>query len=148
MRNVIAIVGAVLLAACSGGSTATPEERIDEFNQRLDAADYDAIWQSTAAEFKEVVTRDEFALMLESAHEALGDFESAQTISTEETEIDGMQFVEVHQLVTYENDEADVSFRFKRDDLSLASWDIDSNLVLDEYLRRQRLAEEGAAATE
>lgn len=148
MRKLIAIAGAALLAACSGGSAGSPEDRIDEFNERLDAADYEAIWQSTADEFKEVVTRDEFVLMLESAHEALGQFESAQTIGSEDTDIDGMQFVEVHQLVTYENDEADVTFRFKRDDLSLASWDIDSNLVLDEYLRRQQLADEAEAASE
>lgn len=145
MKRFATLIGVALLAACSATPLEQAEDKIDAFHASLNAADYQAIWESTAPQFQEVVVQDEFTQLLDSAHIALGNVQSTETVSSQEVELDGLQFFEVVQVVTFENDEADVTFRFLGDEMSLARWDVDSNLMLDEVLRRQRLAREAEA---
>ena len=142
MRAVLALLLTVFLAACAA-QPVNEQGAIDEFYEAYNAEDYDALWGNMHSLVREQVDRDEFIAVIESARSVLGEYKSAEQLSTQTSTYEALEFQETVLKTTFETETADVTFRSTKDGdrVRLAFFNVESIKVFDEYMRRQRAAE-------
>lgn len=62
-----------ILCGCSmSADTALAEQAVPKFHEQLDAGSFDAIYEASAADLKQITTRQDFVAFLEAVHRKLG----------------------------------------------------------------------------
>ena len=63
----------IVLCGCSmSADTALAEQAVPKFHELLDAGDFDAIYEASAADLKRVTTHQDFVVFLDAVHRKLG----------------------------------------------------------------------------
>ena len=148
MRAVLALILTAALAACAPAAT-DEQAAIGEFYEAYNAEDYDTLWEGMHSLVREKVDRDDFIEVIEASRAVLGQYRSAEEQSTKSLTFDSLEFKETLLKTTFDSEVADVTFRSAQDGdrVRLTSFNVDSIKAYDEYIRRQREAQEAAVST-
>ena len=77
MRKFVAVILAVVLAACSNSADKkAAEQAVVDFHEMLDASQFDAIYVGSAQDMKNAVKQEEFVTFLQAVHKKLGNLKS------------------------------------------------------------------------
>ena len=82
MRRLFPIaLAAALTSGCSAGKdTAASQQAVARFHQRLDAGQYDAIYDNSGAELKAITPKPQFVALLAAIHGKLGAVQASKQV--------------------------------------------------------------------
>ncbi len=127
-----AMVAAALLAVagCNGPATYATKQ-VDVFHQRLNAADYEAIWSETGPDIRTTTSKEGFIKMLAMVHERLGNVrETRQTGWNSKMDTAG-SLAELTHTTTFERGTGVETFVYKGsgEGQKLAGYHVQSNAL-------------------
>jgi len=134
-RAVLAIIGALALAACNPFSVmGDSEAEIETFHQSWNKKDLDAIWKTTAPDFRKVVDRKRFDIMLGDFREIFGEMKSTQRQGFNINTNNGVTTAKIVMNTQFAKGEAVETFDFVSvgDEMRLVQYFVTSEM-LDDY---------------
>jgi Protein of unknown function (DUF3887) len=132
-RAFTVIAGALALCACSiGESIPKAESAITDFHKKIDAAQFDAIYQGASGDMKNSTTQKSLVDLLSAVGRKLGKFQSGKTVGWNESRNTNGHFVTLNYSATYERGTADENFvyRINGDRVLLAGYHVNSNALI------------------
>ena len=114
MKQVISLVLAGLLAACSGtGSANIAAKGVDQFHAELNAGHYAQLYEKSASEMKTSTKPDQFIAFLTGAHKKLGAFKSGKRVGWNDNHTTGGHFVTLQYESQFERGPAQEQFIYR-----------------------------------
>jgi hypothetical protein len=68
----LCVVVAVLCGCSMSADTALAEQAVPRFHEQLDAGSFDAIYEASAADLRQITTHQDFVAFLDAVHRKLG----------------------------------------------------------------------------
>ena len=130
MRNFLIGGALVFVAACNPmAQIGSADTEIDEFHQRFNAEDFDAIWNDASQDFKEATPRAEFERFMNQMRASVGTIDDKSRTGFNVNTNNGVTSTSINLETTYENGEGTETFIFvgPPEDLQLLNWNIDTN---------------------
>nr|WP_137678143.1 hypothetical protein [Parerythrobacter lutipelagi] len=128
IRNYALILLAAILAACNPmEQLADGEGAVAEFHQRLNASDFEAIWNDSHKDFKASGARDSALAFLAGVHERMGAVKSTSRQSFNINSNNGVTTVKVTQKTEFQRGSATETFEFVRNGERLQLWNYNIN---------------------
>jgi hypothetical protein len=101
----------MLVASCSAREDVPKAEAaVGELHQKLNSANFDAIYGDGGPEMKKAMSHDDFVKFVSAVHRNLGDLQSGKTSGWKDTVATGGHFVTLNYASTYEPGGADENF--------------------------------------
>ncbi len=132
MRKLFIILAALLVAACAQDVDRKPaESAVTQFHQRLDAAQFDTIYNDAAPSFRNAVRKDTFIALLTSVHGKLGGVKSTTEKRWTSKIGDTSVMLTLNYATTFAGGAADERFiwRLEGDSVQLAGYDVASKAL-------------------
>ena len=132
-RWLLSILAAVSLSGCSAAAdTKAAEAGVTEFHRAMDAGQYAAIYDASAAEMKSSVSRDDFVKLLTALHDRMGRYKSGKTTSWNVNVGTDGHLVTLNREAQFERGPGteEFVFRVQGDRAILAGWHVKSNLLV------------------
>jgi uncharacterized protein DUF4019 len=133
MRFVILLAGLGLLGGCSpAADTKAAEDGVAAFRRTMDAGQYAAIYDSSGADMKSAISRDDFIKLLTGLHAKLGSFRSATTTNWNDNVNTGGQYVTLTRQAQFERGPGteEFVFRIESSHAVLAGYHVNSNVLV------------------
>ena len=132
MQRLILVL-AIVVAGCSmSGDAKLAEQAVTKFHESLDAGQFDAIYEDSAKDLKDVATKGDFAALLEAVHQKLGATKSASETGFNMNYNTSGKFVTLTYSTIYAEGEASERFVYRvHDDRALlVGYHINSNALI------------------
>jgi hypothetical protein len=132
-RLSIALLTATALGGCSAvANTKVAEQAVATFHERLDAAEFDAIYDQSADDLKKASTRQNFVAILEAVRRKLGTSKSSDQKGWNVNYNISSSFVTLSYATVYGGGEATEVFTYRMDGEMplLAGYHINSTALL------------------
>lgn len=133
MRKSAFLLAALVVAGCARDVDRRPAERaVAQFHGRLDAAQYETIYDSAAASFRNGVRRDTFLALLASVHGTLGAVKTtSESHWTKKKRGDDGVDVTLDYTTSFASGDATERFtwRLEGDRVELTSYDVSSKAL-------------------
>ena len=126
----IAPVALLMLAGCNGPATYATQA-VTVFHQRLDAADYEAIWRDSGPDLRAATSRAAFVAMLDSLHDRLGKVRATKQTGWNSQVNTAGSLAELTHQTTFERGSGEETFVYKGsgEGLKLAGYNIQSDAL-------------------
>jgi hypothetical protein len=121
------------LIGCSPGKDVPiAEKAIDQFHERLNAGDLDAVYETSGNQMKTAATKDFLSQFLAAVHRKLGNFQSGKTAGWNDQVMTGGHTLTINYSAEYERGSASESFTFsiENDRATLEGYHINSNALI------------------
>ena len=132
MRRLFIILAALLVAACAQDVDRKPaESAVAQFHHRLDAAQFETIYDDAAPAFRNGVRKDTFLALLASVHGALGAVKTAKEKRWSTKLGDSSALLTLDYTTTFAGGSADERFvwHLEGDNVQLASYQVTSKAL-------------------
>lgn len=132
-KRAFVLAGALIASGCSfGKDTSAAEQRVTAFHRQMDAGQYAAIYDASAADMKTSISRDDFIKFLGGLHGKLGAFRSGKTTSWNDNANTGGHYVSLGRAAQFEKGSGteDFVFRMNGSKADLAGYHVSSNLLV------------------
>ena len=125
-------VCALLIGCSASDDIPKGEATIAEFHQKLNAADFDAIYDGSSPDMQKATAKEDFIKFVSAVHRKLGDFQSGKTSGWNDTVATGGHFLMLSYAATYEKGDATENFKFQIKDgkAILTGYQINSNALI------------------
>ena len=132
-KPLTAAVGLLYLVGCSPTQDlATATAGITTFHQKLDAQDFDGIYEATDPMFKAASPQASFVPLLSAIHRKLGNFQSGAVAGWNDNVTTNGHFISLNYTAKYERGDATENFVYHVDaqQLRLAGYHVNSNALI------------------
>jgi hypothetical protein len=133
MRIMLFLAGIILLASCSmSAQSQAAATAVSGFHEKLDAGQFDSIYDASSDEMKKTTTRQDFDSLLAAVHRKLGTTKSANQLGWNVNYNTSGVFVRLTYGTKYAEGDAQEMFvyRMQGDKVSLAAYNISSNTLI------------------
>lgn len=141
MRAILALAGAILLAACNPvAQMNNADALIDRFHEQYGAGDYDAIYQASAPDFRRAVDQEEWGDFIRMVSGRLGAVEESSQTSVNVNSNNGLTTTTIIRSTSFEQGMGTETFVFQGsgEGMSLLNYEVVSDELVGATLNEGR----------
>ncbi len=133
MKLILAALGALALGACNPvADTKAAEDGVAAFHHAMDAGQFEAIYQGSAADMKTSASQDDLIKLFTALHTKLGNYKSGKTVSWNDNSNTSGHYVTLVREAQFDRGPAKEEFVFRIEDKRtvLAGYHVSSNALI------------------